>query len=487
MKKVKFKFKLLPLVLVGFFVILSCNKDEDPEPAPNPVASFQYEISESNYLEVTFANFSQNTTTYSWNFGDGNSSTEKDPVHTYAGPGTYEIVLTASNADNVNATFKETIELTDPNAALALLAGEESKTWKLFREGTCMSLGPDASNPAGWWSGLSNNGARPCLYHQTFTFHRDGKFVFDDAGMFWGEDAPYAGTALHETCFEAIAANLVNKEGQDISAWLGGTHAYSYDPATNQITLTGNGAWIGIPTLGTSEATIVPVDSKTFTAKITEETGYDLMTITYDYGSNGLWTIIYVNYSNPSLEPDVETVKQEYGEDLDDFAPTRLFNTFASADTSDVQELVPTESEVSLTIGVNDPVDSTAAKVGHYQRNTGLFSDLKFQLPYDCQFTNFDSVSIDVYLPSTNTYSEGGLAKAIQFWIADASQTEQFWNNWVQFDVEAANIELDKWKTYTFHLGDALTRNELDLVGLVVGGSNHAVDGEFYIRNFIFK
>ena len=33
-------------------------------------------------------------TYYSWNFGDGNTSTEKDPVHTYRNAGEYGISLT---------------------------------------------------------------------------------------------------------------------------------------------------------------------------------------------------------------------------------------------------------------------------------------------------------------------------------------------------------------------------------------------------------
>ena len=46
---------------------------------------------------VTFTNTSTNTTSYSWDFGDGNSSTESNPVHTYSEDGQYTVVLTATN------------------------------------------------------------------------------------------------------------------------------------------------------------------------------------------------------------------------------------------------------------------------------------------------------------------------------------------------------------------------------------------------------
>jgi len=50
-----------------------------------------------NLYEVTFANNSTFASTYSWNFGDNNTSTAVNPVHTYAVNGTYKVVLTASN------------------------------------------------------------------------------------------------------------------------------------------------------------------------------------------------------------------------------------------------------------------------------------------------------------------------------------------------------------------------------------------------------
>jgi PKD repeat protein len=485
MKFFQFNLKMLTLLVLGFVVIQSCDKDDPVVDSIDPISSFQYAISEDNFLEVAFSNFSQGANSYLWDFGDGNSSSDENPVHTYATEGEYTVTLTATGEDNKTASSSKTFTLTDPNSAARLLTGESSKTWKLFREGTCLSLGPDASNPAGWWSGLSNNGARPCLYSQTFTFHADGKFVYDDMGMFWGENDPWSGTDNHEQCFEPTAANMVNKDGADVSAWGSGEHQFTYDPSAGTVTLNGMGAWMGlVHTVGLPDLySNVPTQSRTFNVTITEEEGYDLMTIHYDYGADGLWTAVYVSYSDSSLEPDIVTDMMEFGEDLPDETPTEMFNTFASTDASDVQELVPTASEVSLTVGVDDPADPAGAKVGQYVRGTGLFSDLKFQLDYDCQFDNFTTISIDVYLPSSNDYSDGGLQPAIQMWIADASQTEQFWTNWVQYDVEPAAIVQDEWATYSWPLGEALNRTDLDLVGLVIGGSNHAVDGTFYVRN----
>ncbi|MCD4795474.1 MAG: T9SS type A sorting domain-containing protein [Bacteroidales bacterium] len=69
----------------------------------NPVAGYSFT---ANNQELTFANESTNATSYSWNFGDGNSSTDVNPVHTYASSDTYTVTLTAINgvcADDVHS------------------------------------------------------------------------------------------------------------------------------------------------------------------------------------------------------------------------------------------------------------------------------------------------------------------------------------------------------------------------------------------------
>jgi len=46
---------------------------------------------------VAFSDESVNATTYRWTFGDGGSSSERNPTHTYGAVGSYQVVLTASN------------------------------------------------------------------------------------------------------------------------------------------------------------------------------------------------------------------------------------------------------------------------------------------------------------------------------------------------------------------------------------------------------
>ncbi len=63
-----------------------------------PTASFSAnKVGGPAPLTVTFTDQSTGATGWNWSFGDGGSSTEKNPAHTFAEPGTYTISLTATN------------------------------------------------------------------------------------------------------------------------------------------------------------------------------------------------------------------------------------------------------------------------------------------------------------------------------------------------------------------------------------------------------
>lgn len=59
---------------------------------------------------VTFTNSSSGATTYAWDFGDQTNSSASNPVHAFAGNGTYTVVLTATNG-NCSDTVHLTVTL----------------------------------------------------------------------------------------------------------------------------------------------------------------------------------------------------------------------------------------------------------------------------------------------------------------------------------------------------------------------------------------
>ena len=65
---------------------------------PPPQAAFSYVIEDSLAFQVAFYDGTRfSPESWYWEFGDGASSTERFPIHTYAAPGAYEVCLTASN------------------------------------------------------------------------------------------------------------------------------------------------------------------------------------------------------------------------------------------------------------------------------------------------------------------------------------------------------------------------------------------------------
>jgi PKD repeat protein len=76
------------------------------------VADFDYTV---DGLNVTFNDTSQNASSWYWDFGDGNDSEEKNPIHEYANAEEYEVILIAyESAENElnNASRTQTIDLT---------------------------------------------------------------------------------------------------------------------------------------------------------------------------------------------------------------------------------------------------------------------------------------------------------------------------------------------------------------------------------------
>ncbi|MDX1477532.1 MAG: PKD domain-containing protein [Saprospiraceae bacterium] len=289
-------------------VYVGC-KDDDPPPVdPTPIASFQFTIDDVNFLTVSFTNFSQNATSYSWNFGDGNTSTQESPVHTYASSGTYTVELTATNSAG-SATKSETITVMDPNEALTMLAGSTSKTWYLQREGIALGVGP-GPNDNQWWSfgGVTPLGDRPCILDDQYTFHRDGTFEFNSNGTIFIDDKDCCGGWKEgEGCHDETEPDVwITHTGEDVSAFAnGGDYTYDFDNANSTLTLNGLGAYIGLPNKTEEGDNFIPVSTKTYTIfNFAEGDVADSLQMGL-VGAGQTWNFYLVSYHNPADLPDL--------------------------------------------------------------------------------------------------------------------------------------------------------------------------------------
>src|SRR5690625_3734946 len=82
---------------------------EEGGPVNPPEASFSIESEEtiSVGLEISFLDHSvegdQAITQWNWNFGDGSTSSEQNPSHTYLQPGNYTVTLSVSDVNNLSS------------------------------------------------------------------------------------------------------------------------------------------------------------------------------------------------------------------------------------------------------------------------------------------------------------------------------------------------------------------------------------------------
>jgi gliding motility-associated-like protein len=93
-------------------------KEELIEVSKPPVADFNADetFSYGSELEVQFTNLSLDADSYLWDFGDGNTSTEENPVHVFSGFGMFTVSLNAINGICEDVIVKEEyIELRQPD------------------------------------------------------------------------------------------------------------------------------------------------------------------------------------------------------------------------------------------------------------------------------------------------------------------------------------------------------------------------------------
>ena len=105
------KIKQFSILLLMISFIGNCTDDE--QFLPDIISGYTY-TTDSETGTVTFINISENARSFSWDFGDGNTSTEINPTHTYAVTGDYEVSLTASNSSGASLVFQSTISVTVP-------------------------------------------------------------------------------------------------------------------------------------------------------------------------------------------------------------------------------------------------------------------------------------------------------------------------------------------------------------------------------------
>ncbi|GAB6279311.1 MAG: hypothetical protein STSR0006_13170 [Lentimicrobium sp.] len=312
-KLMAMSFALMALFSITY--LTSCNDDEDENLV---IAGFTYKVDSSNFLKVIFTNTSQNFTTCDWNFGDGQTSTEVNPVHIYAAEGEYTVTLTAKDAGGNQDVYSTKIALSDPNVLLTTLTGMESKTWKLLRDISTgrypLEVGPEDHSQIWWAMGRDNNelANRPCQLNDEWTFYRDGRMEFRTQGDYWAEGGMFVPENQCNTTDQMVGPN-----GEDLSAWGDGNHTFELTVGNpSKIKAVGKGAYIGFYKLGNGTEVKTPQDYVEYDIiKLTDGT-VDTLIVEGIYrwdpaSQGGYWRFVLVHYDNPGDEPPIPGPKPE--------------------------------------------------------------------------------------------------------------------------------------------------------------------------------
>jgi PKD repeat protein len=135
--------------------------EEDDFVAPTVTANFSYT---TDLYYVTFTNLSSGATCYTWDFGDGGTSTLADPAHGYLSGGTYTVCLTAYSPYGA-VTYCEDINLIESPAADFNFTGDPTVTF------TDLSTNDPTS-----WSWNFDDGGISTEQNPTHTFTDNGLY-----------------------------------------------------------------------------------------------------------------------------------------------------------------------------------------------------------------------------------------------------------------------------------------------------------------------
>ncbi len=171
------KLLIASLMILAVTLLNSCK--EDP-----PVCNFDFT---ADGLTVTFTSASTNTDTYLWDFGDGETSTEMNPVHKYEGGGEFDVKLTVTGGGGTDSKEKQVAVSPSAEDVKVMLTGgpnaANGKTWVLKTDAVTEGDGASAVEPSMvvlipvpadfyGWMGREKDAARK----EEFTFKYNGSY-----------------------------------------------------------------------------------------------------------------------------------------------------------------------------------------------------------------------------------------------------------------------------------------------------------------------
>lgn len=216
---------------------------------------------------IVFNNTSYLGTSYSWNFGDGGTSTQTTPTHTYTSPGTYTVTLVASSPTACNTADSANITITVLNAAPPLVVMPDTV---LCGPSASLLLSASANGQASQWMWSTSPGFGDMLNVST----ADSTALLQPvtAGTYYVRAT--APGACVSTGNVSISTSLVNASiSPDVSICMDGSATPSLSGIDAGSTIVWSPAALIDAGQGTAQIDVSPSEATFFTASVTSSTG----------------------------------------------------------------------------------------------------------------------------------------------------------------------------------------------------------------------
>lgn len=272
---------------ISIFIIaiccVACEPQVDVKPdigaAPNP----SFEVTQgSTPNEFILTNTTPDAFLTYWDLGTAGQREGAIVEATLPFMGTYDVTMTTFNkGGSASATQSVTVTQDDPNACFGnfqILTDCLEKTWKLAPEAGAMHVGPNVYDV--WWASSDNDvNDRACHFNDEYIFRQDGSFEYDNKGDFWA-DSDGDGNVYPPDLAIPVGCHPSSDWPSQYEAWSSGVHSFAV--TNNQLTVIGEGAWIGLYKTGTSSDVLVPQQSVTYNIQSINDTR---MVLVADYGT----------------------------------------------------------------------------------------------------------------------------------------------------------------------------------------------------------
>ena len=205
------------IYLIGINILAQSCKDES-DTTDFPLSAVIFNSVKDK--QVAFTALTHSATNWHWDFGDGQTSTEQNPVHVYAESGYYMATLTAS--DKNGNTASDDVNLAIAITPYVLLTGgataTNGKTWKLATShGAGKDYFADANadltttdgTPNPLPDGIFGQLGMPDVYPDEYTFYYDGSYKHDVKS-----DGAAFGGLVYQYVLNG-AADVINVNGED--------------------------------------------------------------------------------------------------------------------------------------------------------------------------------------------------------------------------------------------------------------------------------